>query len=152
MTETLPYRQGGAVIARRPDGRYLLVRKPRLHHAWQWPQGGVEVGEDARAAALREFTEEIGTDKLTIIGDERALFRYDFPPGAEFPAYVHERLERYRGQEVHIFLADYLGTDDDIHLEPTELVEYRWVTPEELPALIENPEYLQLSLTIINYV
>lgn len=149
MSSALNYRQSGAVIAVRDDGHVLLVRKPRRHHAWQFPQGGVESGEDFRTAAVREFHEEVGTDKVEIIGDERGCYRYDFPPNAEFPAYVVDRTA-YRGQEVHLFLARFIGTDADIHLNLTELAEWRWVTVAELPTLVESPEYLALVTDILN--
>lgn len=148
MSLDLKYRQNGSLIARRSDGCLLLVRKPRKHHAWQFPQGGVEVGEDPHAAALREFQEEVGTDKVEIIGGERGQFQYDFPPNAEFPSYVTDKTN-YAGQCVHIFLGNFLGGDSDIRLEPTELAEYRWVTVAELPSLIEDQRYLAIVTDII---
>lgn len=135
MVDKLGYRENGSIIAKRADGRYLLVRKPRVHNAWQFPQGGVDPGEDIRSAALREFREEIGTDKIKIIGEERDTYRYDWPP---------EKAETkgYRGQNVHLFLAEFTGTDSDIKLQLEELAEYRWVTADELPDLIEDSNYL----------
>jgi putative (di)nucleoside polyphosphate hydrolase len=106
------------------------------------------MGEDSRAAARREFQEEIGTDKVEIVGDERGQYQYDFPPNAEFPAYVTDKTN-YTGQCIHLFLGKFLGEDSDIRLEPTELVEYRWVEESELPALIEDRNYLKVLMTIL---
>jgi putative (di)nucleoside polyphosphate hydrolase len=142
----LTYRQGAAVLARRADGRYLIVRKDREHHAWQFPQGGLEPGETAAEAAVREFTEELGTDKIRLLGDARGVHRYDFPPWAN----RDWAGTKYRGQEVQLFLAEYLGTDAEIALEPTELADYAWVTPAELPEYLEDPNYLSLVQKIIN--
>lgn len=134
----LPYRRNGSVVARRSD-KFLLVRKPRARHAWQFPQGGCEAGEDFLAAAMREFEEEIGTSQIEIVGDEIGVYRYDWPSDVT----IDERLQKFRGQEVHFFLADFLGSDSDIHLDAAELAEYRWVTQEELGALVESSAYLQ---------
>lgn len=106
----------------------------------------MEAGEDYRTAALREFQEEIGTDKLNLAESECGLFRYDFPPSVQL-AYAKGQ---YCGQEIHFFCAEFLGTDTDISLQAAELSEYRWVTLAELPALIEDPDYLKIVQKIIH--
>lgn len=140
-----PYRLNASIIAHK-DGKYLLVKKPREQHAWQFPQGGVEEGEDFREAALREFTEELGTDQIEILGEERAVYHYDWPEGEELSDYLKE----FRGQEVHIFLADFTGDEPSIQLDTDELAEYRFVDSEELESLLESPDYLKTVQTIIN--
>jgi len=143
------YRQGGAIIAQRVDGRYLLVRKPRARHAWQFPQGGLEPNETAKQAALREFWEEIGTDKVEI-GEEEAIFKYDYPANPHFPPSVSEEDKtKYVGQEIHIFYGQFLGDDADIALAPNELVEYRWVDAAEIAELVEDQTYLSICQSII---
>ncbi len=150
MVDNAEYRPNGSIIAKRADGRCLLVRKLRQRHAWQFPQGGVEKGEDYKQAALREFTEELGTDKLKILGKEQGVYQYDFPADAIFTDYPEATHKwKFRGQEVHIFLAEFHGEDSDIQLDPHELVEYRWVTVDELKTLIEDPDYLKTLLVII---
>ncbi|WCT73658.1 NUDIX domain-containing protein [Sphingomonas naphthae] len=53
-------RRGGALelLLVHPGGPYWAKRDAG---AWQIPKGGIEPGESAVAAALREFTEELGT-------------------------------------------------------------------------------------------
>ena len=64
-----------AVVMRNADGRVLNVRK-RGTGAFMLPGGKPEVGEDAAATALREFSEELGIDldpaRLTALGVFRA--------------------------------------------------------------------------------
>ena len=142
------YRSASAVIARRADGQLLLVKKPRLYHAWQFPQGGIEPGETAQAAAEREFREEIGTDKLCLEPGCRGLFRYDYPTGSTRPDIPNP--EQYIGQELRIFVGDFTGTDNDIELSVDELERYTWITPERLADFVSSPGYLILCRDIID--
>ena len=141
-----PFRQNASIIAKR-DGKFLLVRKPRDHHAWQFPQGGVEAYENFAEAALREFTEEVGCSKLEDL-KEVGVYSYDWPENLE----VDARLREFRGQEVHLFRADFLGEDSEIKLEEKELAEWRWVNADDLQKLIESPAYLAKILEIINAI
>ena len=63
------YRPNAAAILRRPDGKILVGERINFKHAWQFPQGGVDKGEDLIAAMFREVEEEIGVtrDLLKIV-------------------------------------------------------------------------------------
>ena len=69
-------------VVRRGD-RYLLVEEldDDDNRLWYLPAGGVESGEDFRAAAIRESMEEAGV-KIEIVG-HRAVVR-DHPPDAGY--------------------------------------------------------------------
>jgi len=140
-----PFRKNASIIAHRGE-KFLLVRKPRNRHAWQFPQGGVEAGETFLDAAQREFSEEIGTSKIEIVGGERGIYFYEWSTDDE----LGPQLRKFRGQEVHFFFAKFLAEDAEIVLDKNELVEWRWVTPAELKKLIESPEYLAEILKIID--
>ena len=44
-----------------PDGRVFVARRNDISaEAWQMPQGGIDKGEEAEAAAHRELFEETG--------------------------------------------------------------------------------------------
>jgi putative (di)nucleoside polyphosphate hydrolase len=140
----LPYRENASIIAQQ-NGKYLLVRKPRLHHAWQFPQGGREAGESYEETALREFAEELGNNKVEIL-EEVGIYQYDFPP--ELKQDPHYK--KYRGQTVHLFLANFVGSESEIQVDGKEIVEARFVTLEELPTLIESPDYLKTIQSILS--
>jgi 8-oxo-dGTP pyrophosphatase MutT (NUDIX family) len=55
-----PVLSGVNVIALDGEGRVLLVRHSYGKGLWTLPGGGLRVGEDPLAAALREFAEELG--------------------------------------------------------------------------------------------
>jgi 8-oxo-dGTP diphosphatase len=50
------------VIAERPEGGIVLVRRKYPPPGWALPGGFVEAGESAAAAARREFLEETGLE------------------------------------------------------------------------------------------
>ncbi len=102
---------------------------------WQLPQGGIDGGEEPRAAVMRELAEEIGTANAVIVGEHPEWLSYDLPP--ELIGRVLGG--RYRGQRQRWFALRFLGEDDEIRLDahpPAEFDAWRWV---ELGALIELP-------------
>jgi putative (di)nucleoside polyphosphate hydrolase len=136
----LPYRDNvGAVLFNR-DGLVLVARRADLPNAegaaggWQLPQGGLDPGEDPRAAVLRELAEEIGTDKAEILAEHDTWLTYDLPPELIGKALGG----RYRGQRQRWFALRFLGEDSDIRLDADphpEFDAWRWVPLEELPRL-----------------
>ena len=57
----LPYRRNVGIMLIDKRG-YVFVGQRRDNHsdAWQMPQGGIDDGEDAETAAVRELFEETG--------------------------------------------------------------------------------------------
>ena len=137
--ETLPYRPCAGFMLVNAEGLVFVGQRidPSAHGFWQMPQGGIDKGEDVRAAALRELEEEVGVPDhmVEVIAQTSKPIRYDLPP--ELLGKVWKG--KYRGQEQHWFLGRFLGEDGDINLEahdPAEFNEWRWIAPEQLPELI----------------
>lgn len=121
------------------EGRVFVGRRidNREGDWWQMPQGGVDKGEDLRAAALRELAEEtgVGESHLSIIGRMDDPIRYDLPDDLMGKLWGG----KYRGQEQVWYCARFIGSDADVKLdahEPPEFCDWKWVEPEELPELI----------------
>ncbi|MFW8594175.1 RNA pyrophosphohydrolase [Cribrihabitans neustonicus] len=112
----LPYRPNvGVMLINADGGVFAGQRKDRFKDAWQMPQGGIDRGEDPRAAALRELEEETGVrpDLVEIIAETEGWLPYDLP--AE--VVPHFWGGKYRGQEQKWYLMRFLGKDSDIDLE-----------------------------------
>ncbi len=129
----LPYRPCAGVVLINDQG--LVFAGHRIDNpsdAWQMPQGGIDKGEDPRAAALRELTEETGvpSDLVEVIGETADWVYYDLPD--ELVGKIWKG--KYGGQRQKWFLMRFLGTDADIRIE-TEIPEFdrwQWTTAQEL--------------------
>lgn len=102
--------------------------------AWQMPQGGIDPGENPRAAALRELEEEVGTAKATVLAEHPEWLRYDLP--GEMARRTWRG--RYRGQCQKWFAMRFLGQDRDIRLDAhhREFEDWKWVAMDDLPQLV----------------
>ena len=134
---SLPYRPCAGVMLMARDGRVFVgQRLDSTLEAWQMPQGGIDPGEDALAAAIRELDEETGiapalVELIAAAPDE--LF-YDLPP--ELIGKVWKG--KWRGQRQRWFLFRLLGDDNaiDIATPEPEFRAWRWADPVDLPTLI----------------
>ena len=131
----LPYRPGVGLMVLSPEGLVFVARRIDMPaEAWQMPQGGIDEGETPEQAALREFREEVGTDKVEIIAESERWLSYDLPEE------LLPRLwgGRFRGQNQKWFLVRFTGTDDDIDIatENPEFLDWKWVELETIPDLI----------------
>lgn len=123
------------IVLRNPQRRIFIgARRGPLRNAWQMPQGGIDPGETARAAALRELHEEVGTDRAVIIAESRWWYAYQLPAGLAPRAWAG----RFRGQTQKWFAFDFTGDDADFDLaaHAPEFDRWRWATQDEVLALI----------------
>ena len=100
--------------------------------AWQMPQGGVDKGEEARAAALRELCEEtgIGPDHVAVLSETKDWLPYDFPADVAGRRWNG----KYRGQEQKWFLVRLEADEDviDLAFKDQEFSAWRWMAPADV--------------------
>lgn len=129
------FRPNAAVIVTDGHGRVLLCeREDGVYSQVQTVQGGIDPGETAREAAVREVYEEIGLqpEQFDIIDELPETFRYEWP-GDYRARFNGEKHEAFAGQEQTFFLAKvHLGVDFDLETHNKEFARVSWGTPREL--------------------
>jgi putative (di)nucleoside polyphosphate hydrolase len=107
-------------------------------HEWQMPQGGVDEGEVAYAAALRELSEETNVTSVKLLAEASDWFAYDLPDDIAKEAWKG----RYCGQTQKWFALRFTGDESEIDIEhpagghKPEFDAWRWVPMAALPELI----------------
>lgn len=133
MSDALPYRPCAGVMLMNREGQVFVGQRiDWTLEAWQMPQGGIDEGEDAYAAAIRELGEETGVASalVELVAVAPDWLTYDLPP--ELVGKVWKG--RYRGQRQRWFLFRFLGEDADVKIATAhpEFRAWRWMAPDEL--------------------
>ena len=96
-------------------------------HSWQFPQGGIDRGENPEQAMYRELHEEVGLlpDHVRILARTRDWLRYEVPD-----RYIRRDARgHYKGQKQIWFLLQLVAQDWQLNLRATDHPEFdawRW--------------------------
>ena len=133
--QDLPFRPCVGVMLINAEGLVFVGRRiDQTVEGWQMPQGGIDLGESPKQAALRELKEEIGTNKAELLRELDGWLEYDLPAHLVGVALKG----RYRGQRQKWLAMRFTGTDEDIDVatEEPEFAEWKWLAMEALPRMI----------------
>ena len=131
------YRSNVGVVLFNAQGQVWLGKRANTPppYCWQFPQGGVDEGEEITAAALRELEEETGVTSVEFLGRTEGWIIYDYP--AEVLA--QKRGGKHLGQKQVWFAYRFTGDEAEIQLDRHDEVEFdswRWGALQEAPGLI----------------
>lgn len=131
---TLPYRPCVGVMMLNDQGQVFVGRRIGQSDAWQMPQGGIDKGEDALAAGLRELEEEVGVRSVAVLATTKEPLRYDLPPDLSGKVWKG----KWRGQEQVWLCVKLTGPESEINLDVDhpEFDAWKWAAIEELPGMI----------------
>jgi putative (di)nucleoside polyphosphate hydrolase len=96
-------------------------------HSWQFPQGGIDRGENPEQAMFRELHEEVGLhpQHVQVLARTRDWLRYEVPD-----RFIRRDARgHYKGQKQIWFLLQLVGYDWDLNLRATDHPEFdawRW--------------------------
>lgn len=140
MTDFPKHRPNVGVVLFNAEGLVWLGHRAGQtgDHAWQFPQGGVDKGEDLEAAARRELEEETGVVSADLLARTEGWIAYDFPEALK----AQHRLKGKKpwdGQKQVWFAFRFTGDEAEIALDRHDEIEFdawRWGRLREVPDLI----------------
>jgi len=122
------YRPNVAALIIDRKGKLLVCERINSKDAWQFPQGGVDVGEKQRKALTREIAEEIGLPKGSYkVIEKREGYTYLYPDQ------VKKQKFYYDGQIQTYYLCRLKKDAPEIDLDQKspEFSNYQWIKPQD---------------------
>jgi putative (di)nucleoside polyphosphate hydrolase len=126
MVDKDGYRPNVAIVLCNAKNEVFWGKRIR-EHSWQFPQGGIKLGESPEDAMFRELEEETGLrrEHVKILGRTKGWLHYNVP------AHWVKREWRgtYRGQKQIWYLLRLTGRDHDVRLRASSHPEFdawRW--------------------------
>jgi putative (di)nucleoside polyphosphate hydrolase len=133
------YRPNVGIVVFNAQGKVWLGRRAKTLSSqnWQFPQGGIDPGEEPLEAARRELLEETGIRSVTLLARAPGWIAYDFPPGAQGTKVA----KGYRGQIQAWFAFRFDGEDAEVDLNVQDHQEFdawRWADIDEAIDLVAH--------------
>lgn len=126
------YRPVAVAVIVNKDGRVLLVSSAMNLSNWGFPQGGIEIDEDPRAALLREIHEELGITRAQV-----TIRR--FLGKTYFDAPIARQGERGFSNGKFYFLYEvFYDGPDQLEIDTREIGLYAWVNSVDADCLTET--------------
>ena len=122
------YRPNVAMVVINSTNKVLICRRKNTR-TWQFPQGGIDNGEDIKKAMYRELSEEVGLSKddVSLVGESEGTITYDIPKTIRSKVLGG----KFKGQEQKWFLLKLYKDNCEIKLDNEafpEFDKYEWVS------------------------
>lgn len=130
------------------NNKYLIQNNKRFSRDhWQFSQGGIDSGEAASKAAIREAAEELGASQnlFAVIKKLPIQHLYDWPQWGKL-------IKGYKGQQQDFFLLKFFGEDKDFNIDQSdEVQEVKWIDKSDLIKYI-HPKRHEAFKKILKYL
>ena len=115
------YRPNVAMVVINSQKKVLICRR-RNTKTWQFPQGGIDKGEDIKNAMYRELLEEVGLKKEEVeyVGESTETIFYDIPKTIRSKVLGG----KFKGQEQKWFLLKLKKDNQQIKLDYEDFPEF----------------------------
>ena len=116
------------IILANHEGKLLWARRVERVNMWQFPQGGIKVGEAPEDALYRELHEEVGLnpEDVKVISSTKGWLSYRLPK----QLVRTNQLPLCIGQKQKWYLLQLFSSDQNIALDKTDHAEFdqwQWV-------------------------
>lgn len=122
------YRPNVGITVFNSQGQVLVGMRTNFQGAWQFPQGGIDIGEEPLFTAKRELYEEVGIKDAEFVYEYPEWINYDFPADLKI-----ELAKKYRGQTQRWFLFywDKPASECNLTVHEREFEEVKFVSIKE---------------------
>ena len=127
MIDEEGYRANVGIIILNPSATRVFWARRIRQKSYQFPQGGLNLGDQALSAMYRELHEEVGLmpQDVEVVAATKGWFKYRLPPHLLRP-----KTPLYVGQKQKWFLLRLLAPESKINLRATDDPEFdgwQWV-------------------------
>lgn len=127
MIDEEGYRANVGIILLNPSATRVFWARRIRQKSWQFPQGGLNMGDQALSALYRELYEEVGLlpQDVEILAATKGWFKYRLPPHM-----IRAKTPLYVGQKQKWFLLKLVAPESKINLRATNDPEFEawgWV-------------------------
>lgn len=157
MRSKLPdnaFRANAGAVILNEDGWVLALERLKVKGAWQLPQGGLQIGEEAETAVYREIEEETSIRKqhLSLLAVHPDWLAYELSPAQRRPKLGRGQVQKWF---LFRFMADEAVIDVINVAGKQEFAQWRWMLFSELTAQVvdfKQPIYEKLALAFAPYL
>ena len=136
----LPLRNGvGIALLNKNNQIFVAKRIDNPKDFWQMPQGGIDKGEKALEAALRELKEETGIESVKLIREINEEITYHLPNNLLGIIWKG----KFKGQKQKWFIMRFLGKNEEINLKTKypEFLEWKWIELDKITEVVVDFKY-----------